>query len=237
MAEGELKTSSITISFIHPEVSQSWLKKTSIDCSGWAQTTPHQTQHVNLSNACTNHSKPLVFGAALNNCGSKVKAKLSRRDASLRPRDFSPNFMAPWSMGSTISTCPNHIAPYLSATHLLKSWPWQKTQGCPRCKWMCNILVHVCACYTWLLVMPLWWFGHPTPAFSPRKSAASSLVQLLARPEAVQGMKPQICLARRLELELCVFFNVKKNIVTWMNWNKHHCIKQKVFLDLGNTWH
>ena len=39
----------------------------------------------------------------------------------------------------------------------------------------------------------------PTPAFSRSRSAAPSLVQLLARPQAVEGMEPQICFARRLE--------------------------------------
>ena len=45
-----------------------------------------------------------------------------------------------------------------------------------------------------------WWFNHETPAFSRSKSAAPSLLQLVAWPEAVQGMEPLTCFARRLEL-------------------------------------
>ena len=104
-AAGELKTSSITRSFIHRDVSQSWLKKTSIDCTGWLSLNnsspdstrkPFQCLHQPLKTTCK--------GAALNNCGSKLKVKLSRRDASLTPGDISPNFTLPSFMESTIST-------------------------------------------------------------------------------------------------------------------------------------
>ena len=103
-AAGELKTSSIAMSFIHRDVSQSWLKKTSIDCAGRLSSNnsspdstckPFQCLHQPLKTTCK--------GAALNSCGSTVKLNLSERPAE---GSSSPNFMAEMSsMGSTgIST-------------------------------------------------------------------------------------------------------------------------------------